>query len=291
MDDIFISAEGVCFSYKDENGDPLPALYDIDLEVRRGEFLCILGRNGSGKSTLAKLFNLILTPDSGRIVIDGRDVTAKDFSDDDVLDVRRKIGMVFQNPDNQLVATIVEEDIAFGPENLGVPPEEIRRRVDAALAAVGMSEYARHSPHKLSGGQKQRVAVAGVLAMQPECVIFDESTAMLDPAGRHEVMDTIEKLRRERGLTVIAITHNMDEAVAADRIAVMDRGRVVMTGTPREVFGKTKELSSMGLGVPQAVTLCNLLREAGMPLPDGLLEEHAAADAIAAVLKEGSTEK
>ena len=285
MDQPFIRARGVNFSYKDEDGRPIPVLHDVDLDVGRGEFLCILGRNGSGKSTLAKLLNMILTPDSGSIVIDGDEIARGDLPDDVVLEVRRKIGMVFQNPDNQLVATIVEEDIAFGPENLGIPSEEIRRRVDDALSVVGMTEYARHSPHRLSGGQKQRVAIAGILAMQPDCIVFDESTAMLDPAGRHEVMDTIEKLRRERGLTVVMITHNMDEAVAADRIAVMDAGRITMTGTPREVFGRAAELTATGLGVPQAVLLCEKLREAGMDLPQGLLDEYAAAQAIAAALK------
>ena len=188
--------------------------------------------------------------------------------------------MVFQNPDNQLVATVVEEDVAFGPENLGVPSDEIRRRVDGALETVGMTEYARHSPSRLSGGQKQRVAIAGILAMAPDCIVFDESTAMLDPQGRHEVMDTISRLNETRRLTVIAITHNMDEAILADRIIVMDGGRIVMEGTPAEVFSHADELTALGLGVPQAALLCDKLRKAGYPLPDGLLDEQSAADAI-----------
>ena len=228
---------------------------------------------------------MILTPDSGKIYIDGLDITRPDMTEDEVMEIRRRIGMVFQNPDNQLVATIVEEDIAFGPENMGNPSKEIRERVDEALKIVGMTKYARHSPHHLSGGQKQRIAIAGILAMAPECIVFDESTAMLDPSGRSEVMDTIEKLNRERGMTVIAITHNMDEAVRADRVAVMDHGRIVMLGTPEEVFDRADELVAMGLGVPQASMICHMLRNHGMPLPHGILDEEDAARAICEALK------
>lgn len=284
--ETFIKTEKLCFSYPgDEESQAVPVLYDIDFEVKRGEFIAVLGRNGSGKSTFAKLLNMILTPDSGKIYIDGTDITRPDMTEDEVMEIRRRIGMVFQNPDNQLVATIVEEDIAFGPENMGVPSKEIRERVDAALRIVGMTKYARHSPHHLSGGQKQRIAIAGILAMVPECIVFDESTAMLDPSGRREVMDTIESLNRSRGMTVITITHNMDEAVRADRVAVMDRGRIVMLGTPKEIFDRADELAAMGLGVPQASMLCHMLRKKGMPLPHGILNEKDAATAIFEALK------
>lgn len=280
MKETFIKTEGLNFSYKDDEGNPIPVLHDINIEIKRGEFLCILGRNGSGKSTFAKLLNLILKPDSGKIYIDGVNAADPEITEEQIMEIRRRVGMVFQNPDNQLVATIVEEDVAFGPENMGVPSDEIRRRVDEALETVGMTEYARHSPSRLSGGQKQRVAIAGILAMSPDCIVFDESTAMLDPHGRHEVMETISKLNESRDLTVIAITHNMDEAILADRIAVMDGGRIVMEGTPAEVFACASQLTAMGLGVPQASLLCDKLRSAGYPLPHGLLDEHAAADAI-----------
>ncbi len=284
--ETFIKTEKLCFSYPgDEDTPAVPVLFDIDLEVKRGEFIAVLGRNGSGKSTFAKLLNMILTPDSGKIYIDGLDITRPDMSEKEIMEIRRRIGMVFQNPDNQLVATIVEEDIAFGPENMGVPSAEIRSRVDEALATVGMTKFARHSPHHLSGGQKQRIAIAGILAMAPECIVFDESTAMLDPSGRREVMATIEKLNRERGMTVITITHNMDEAVRADRVAVMDHGRIVMLGSPEEVFDRADELVSMGLGVPQAAMICHMLRKKGMPLPHGILDEEDAARAILETLK------
>lgn len=284
--ELFIKAEKLCFSYPgDEDTPAVPVLFDVDFEVKKGEFIAVLGRNGSGKSTFAKLLNMILTPDSGKIYIDGLDITRPDMSEEEIMEVRRRIGMVFQNPDNQLVATIVEEDIAFGPENLGVPSEEIRRRVDKALATVGMTKFARHSPHHLSGGQKQRIAIAGILAMTPECIVFDESTAMLDPSGRREVMNTIEKLNRENGLTVITITHNMDEAVRADRVVIMDHGRVSMSGTPAEVFDRADELIEMGLGVPQATMITHMLRKNGADLPYGILDEEDASDAIARLIK------
>ncbi|MBQ8287461.1 MAG: energy-coupling factor transporter ATPase [Clostridia bacterium] len=260
----FIDTKKLSFTYTDED-DPQPVLHEVSLSFEKGEFVAILGRNGSGKSTFAKLLNLVLEATDGKIVIDGKAVHAE-LSEEEIIDLRKKVGMVFQNPDNQLVATVVEEDVAFGPENLGIEPAEIRRRVDEALEIVDMTAYARHAPHKLSGGQKQRIAIAGVIAMLPECILFDESTAMLDPRGRAEVMATIEKLNRERGITVLLITHNMDEAVRADRVVVIDDGRVQMDGTPREVFAKVDELFALGLAVPQATELAARLELSDVPL-------------------------
>ena len=287
-----ISVRDLTFSYAGEDrqegveGDAPAVLKGISLDVEKGSFVCILGRNGSGKSTLAKLLNMILTPTSGKIFIKGKDVTDPAMTEDDMFEVRRSIGMVFQNPDNQLVATIVEEDVAFGPENLGVPPDEIRKRVDGALAAVGMTEYARHSPHQLSGGQKQRVAIAGIIAMLPDCIIFDESTAMLDPQGRREVMNTIRALNREKGITVLHITHNMDEATLADRVLVIDGGELVLDGTPRQVFSSVRRLRAVGLDVPQVTELFSLLREEGFDLPGDVLSEEEGADLLSRYLKE-----
>ncbi len=291
----FIKTENLCFSYDlTEEGGPHrehKVLKNVNLEIGRGDFVAILGHNGSGKSTLAKLLNLILIPTSGKVYIDGRDITDPNMIEDDVFAVRRSIGMVFQNPDNQLVATIVEEDVAFGPENLGVPPPEIRRRVDEALSIVGMSAFARHSPHQLSGGQKQRIAIAGIIAMLPDCIVFDESTAMLDPSGRKEVMDTIISLNRERGITVLHITHNMDEAVRADRVIVMDDGVVFFDGTPREVFSHVPELQSVGLDVPQVtellyeLSLDGVTMPDGSPLPRGILSEEEGADILRKLIK------
>lgn len=260
----FIDTKNLSFTYTDED-DPQPVLHEVSLSFDKGEFVAILGRNGSGKSTFAKLLNLVLEATDGFITIDGKPVHAE-LTEEEIIALRKKVGMVFQNPDNQLVATVVEEDVAFGPENLGVEPAEIRRRVDEALAIVDMTAYARHAPHKLSGGQKQRIAIAGVIAMLPDCILFDESTAMLDPRGRAEVMATIEKLNRERGITVLLITHNMDEAVRADRVVVIDDGRVQMDGTPREVFAKVDELFALGLAVPQATELAARLELSGVPL-------------------------
>ena len=253
--------------------DQIPALKNVNLEISRGEYIAVLGHNGSGKSTLAKLFNLILSPTVGKIYIDGTDVTREDFSEDDVFAIRRKVGMVFQNPDNQIVATIVEEDVAFGPENLGLPREEIRRRVDEALETVGMTEYASHAPHKLSGGQKQRVAIAGIIAMKPEVIIFDESTAMLDPRGRREVVDVMEKLNREEKITVLNITHYMEEAARADRVIVINDGKLVLDGTPAEVFSQVELLHSMGLEVPQGNELVTKLRMSGCKIDGASLTE------------------
>ena len=246
----------------------------------RGEYLAVLGHNGSGKSTLAKLINMILTPTVGKIYFDGIDITDESFTEDDIFDIRRRIGMVFQNPDNQLVATVVEEDVAFGPENLGLPREEIRRRVNSSLALVGMSEYAKHAPHKLSGGQKQRVAIAGIIAMRPEVIIFDESTAMLDPRGRDEVIRVMEQLNREEGITVINITHYMDEAARADRVVVINDGEIMLDGTPREIFAKTDLLHSVGLEAPQGCELISMLRKEGIEIPGDPLNEQECTEAI-----------
>ena len=292
--EAFIHVENLCFSYDEgEGGEKTEVLHGINLDIEEGSFVAVLGHNGSGKSTLAKLLNMILLPDSGRIVIGGREITAE-LDDDEVSSVRRDIGMVFQNPDNQIVATIVEEDVAFGPENLGVPPEQIRQRVDAALGAVGMTEFARHSPHQLSGGQKQRVAIAGVIAMEPKCIIFDESTAMLDPQGRAEVMKTIKRLNREKQITVIHITHNMNEAIDADRVIVINDGSIFLDDEPRRVFSRLGELSSIGLDVPQVTELIALLTESGFrdadgkELPADIISEEEGARLIASVLGAGA---
>lgn len=254
MSESLISAEGVRFTYASENdeGEPVGYVLDgVDLDVKKGEFLAVLGHNGSGKSTIAKHFNAILLPDEGSVSVDGIN-TANSAR---LYDIRQKVGMVFQNPDNQIVATIVEEDVAFALENTGVPPEEMRKRVDDALKAVGMYEYKDHSPSQLSGGQKQRVAIAGIIAMCPECIVLDEPTAMLDPKGRREVMSTIKRLNREQGVTIVLITHYMDEAAQADRIVVMDGGKVILNDVPSEVFSHTSEMKSVGLDVPQVTDL------------------------------------
>ncbi len=275
----YIEVKNVSFSYEEESEDNKVVLDNVSLSIERGEFVAILGRNGSGKSTLAKLLNMILVPSSGQIYIDGINIT-EDVSDELLLKVRRKIGMVFQNPDNQIFATIVEEDVAFGPENLGIESSEIRRRVDEALETVDMTEYARHAPHKLSGGQKQRIAIAGVLAMDPECIIFDESTSMLDPHGRAEISAVMQKLNKERGKTVIHITHNMDEAELADRIIVLDEVGIRLEGSPREVFSDIKTITELGLEAPQATELCARLAEKGFDIPLGITGEENCAKAI-----------
>ena len=280
-----IKAKDVVYEYQkyDEEGNVCEtkrAVDGVELDVKKGDFVAILGHNGSGKSTLAKLLNFVLEPTSGKIVIDGKEMTSPDITDDDIYDLRRKVGMVFQNPDNQLVATIVEEDVAFGPENLGLHPIEIRKRVDEALETVGMTEYINHEPHRLSGGQKQRIAIAGVLAMRPECMIFDESTAMLDPIGRREVMTTIHKLNREENITIINITHYMDEAAMADRVVILNDGKLIMDGTPEEIFSHQDELIAIGLDVPQSVALANKLKAAGIKLEGGTVTPEACAEAI-----------
>ena len=295
----FIRTENLCFHYDDgderqlPNGEPIPVLDDLNLSVEKGEYVAVLGHNGSGKSTFAKLLNMILEPTQGKIYIDGKDITADDMTEEDLYDLRKRVGMVFQNPDNQLVATIVEEDVAFGPENLGVPSEEIRRRVDDALAVVGMSEYAHHEPHRLSGGQKQRVAIAGLIAMMPECMIFDESTAMLDPIGRREVLDTMRMLNRDRGITILTITHYMNEAAEADRVIVLDDGKILLDGTPEEVFSNAELLRGVGLDVPQCVDFANELRRLGLPLEGDCTTPEKCARAIAQALnaQKGEREK
>ena len=273
-----IKTENLHFTYA---GDEHETLHGIDLEIEEGSFVAILGHNGSGKSTLAKLFNGILLPNEGRVLVDGIDTT----HEDKLLDVRRTIGLVFQNPDNQIVANVVEDDVAFAPENLGVDPAEIRRRVDAALKTVGMYEYRLHAPHLLSGGQKQRVAIAGVLAMQPKCIVLDEPTAMLDPVGRREVVSTVTRLCREEGITVVLITHHMSECVGADRLVVMSEGNVIADGTPRDVFSQVELLRSEGLSVPTTTELIYDLDAAGWSLPLSALTVDECADAIAAALR------
>ena len=275
MKDYIIRTENLGFTYDDgdDAAAEIPALSGVNINIERGEYVAILGHNGSGKSTLAKLLNMILTPSVGKIYIDGTNITADDFSEDDVFDIRRKIGMVFQNPDNQLVATVVEEDVAFGPENLGLEREEIRKRVDSSLSLVGMTDYARHAPHKLSGGQKQRVAIAGIIAMKPQVIIFDESTAMLDPQGRHEVVDIMERLNKEEGITVLNITHYMEEAARADRVIVINDGRIALDGTPRQVFSNVEKLRSMGLEAPQGNELILELKKAGLNITGDSLTE------------------
>ena len=266
----FIETRELKFSYDDletEDGKQSYALRGVSTVIERGEYVAVVGRNGSGKSTFAKLLNLVLEPNSGDILIDGKSVCGE-LTDEEIIELRRSIGMVFQNPDNQIVATIVEEDVAFGPENIGVPSEEIRTRVDDALAAVGMSDFALYEPHRLSGGQKQRVAIAGIIAMMPDCMIFDESTAMLDPIGRAEVLETMEKMVRSRGITVINITHHMSEAVRADRIIVMDNGQIIADDIPKNIFADADLIKRAGLELPQGAELLHKLEAAGVDVPE-----------------------
>ncbi len=270
-----IQIENLTFSYSNA---PAPALDGVSLDILPGTFTAILGSNGSGKSTLAKHLNAILVPTGGKVLVDGMDTALEE----NLIPIRRRVGMVFQNPDNQIVANVVEDDVAFAPENLGIEPEEIRRRVDDALRQVGMYEFRMHAPHLLSGGQKQRVAMAGVLAMRPEVLVLDEPTAMLDPRGRKEVLSTVEALCREQGITVVLITHHMEEAARADRVVVLDKGRIVLDGTPREIFPQVKTMESLRLSVPESARLIHRLNAAGM---------HLAADVLnpaecAAVIKE-----
>ena len=282
--DSYIKIENLSISYEEDDGGRTSVLKNISLDIKKGEYLAVLGHNGSGKSTLAKLLNMILEPDEGKIYIDGKEITDPNMTEDDVFELRKKVGMVFQNPDNQLVATIVEDDVAFGPENLGIPSAEIRERVDEALRVVGMSEHAKGEPARLSGGQKQRIAIAGILAMKPDCMIFDESTAMLDPLGRRDIMNTIEKLNREHGITIIMITHYMDEAVRANRIVVLDDGEILMDGTPAEIFEKQDKLRECGLDVPQCVGLVHSLKERGINIEGECHTPAACAEAIISAL-------
>lgn len=272
MKGSMIEAEKLMFEYirRDEEGNVESvnrALDEVSLEIKKGEFVAILGSNGSGKSTIAKHINAILTPTEGTLWVNGMDVS----EEDKIWEIRQSAGMVFQNPDNQIIATVVEEDVGFGPENLGVPTEEIWKRVEESLKAVGMYEYRNHSPNKLSGGQKQRVAIAGIMAMKPECIVLDEPTAMLDPNGRKEVIRTVRELNQKEHVTVLLITHYMDEVTSADRVIVMDHGKIVLTGTPKEVFSQVETMKQYKLDVPQVTELAYELKRQGMPLPDGIL--------------------
>ena len=272
-----IKTENLSFSY----GEGQSVLNDINIEIEDGAFVAVLGHNGSGKSTFAKHLNAILLPTGGKAYVFGTDT-----SDENMLDeIRRHVGMVFQNPDNQIVATVVEEDVAFGPENLGVEPSEIKRRVDEALSLVGMSEFSHAAPHNLSGGQKQRIAIAGIIAMQPSCIVLDEPTAMLDPSGRREVMDTVKRLNREKGIGIVLITHYMDEAAEAERVIVIDSGSVVLDGTPQEVFVQYDKLRSLRLDVPQVTELMHKLKAAGLPVNEKIISEDNCIDELLKLLK------
>ena len=274
---VMIETKELTYTYPPPEGETNPpALRGVSVTIEKGSFTVVLGHNGSGKSTFAKHLNAVLLPCGGAVYVEGMDTRDERM----LLEIRRRTGMVFQNPDNQIVANVVEEDVAFAPENLGVPTEEIRRRVDDALAAVGMEQFARHAPHLLSGGQKQRIAIAGILAMEPECIVLDEATAMLDPAGRREVIDTVRRLNRERGITVVLITHHMAEAENADRVIVMNDGQVAMDGAPHDVFAQVDRLHELGLAAPDTVELLHLLREAGMDMPLTGLTVDECADTI-----------
>lgn len=274
-----VEVNNVSFTYKGNNEDKpdVTALTDINIAIKEGEFIAVLGRNGSGKSTLAKLFNALLLPTVGTVIVNGIDTLNEQM----LWDIRSTAGMVFQNPDNQIVGTVVEEDVAFGPENLGVPPQEIRERVDEALETIGLSEFKKHAPHLLSGGQKQRVAIAGILAMKPKCIVLDEATAMLDPIGRKEVMSILKRLNTKENITVVHITHHMDEAVAADRVLVIDEGKCVVIGTPKEVFSDVNRIKTLGLDVPQVTELMYELNKSGWEFPSGVL---TVDDAIKCIL-------
>ena len=278
MNQSIIQTQQLQFSYPANEGENAPktVLNGVDLSIERGSFTAVLGHNGSGKSTLAKHMNAILLPSGGKVYVDGMDTVREET----LLQIRKTVGMVFQNPDNQIVANVVEEDVAFAPENLGVPPEEIRRRVDDALKAVNMYQYREHAPHLLSGGQKQRIAIAGVIAMQPECIVLDEPTAMLDPIGRADVLRTIKTLNRERGVTVVLITHHMDEAAQADRLVVMTQGKIIADGPPKRVFQDVEGLKAVGLTVPHTVELLWQLRQEGLDVPLDALSDEECAQAL-----------
>ena len=287
MSTHFIETVDLAFSYDDQQADgngSMFALNGVSITIERGEYVAVVGRNGSGKSTFAKLLNLVLEPVRGDVLINGKSVCG-DLTDDEIIELRRSIGMVFQNPDNQIVATIVEEDVAFGPENIGIPSAEIRKRVDNALDSVGMREFAKHEPHRLSGGQKQRVAIAGIIAMMPDCMIFDESTAMLDPIGRSEVLAVMEKLVREHGIAVINITHHMSEAARAERVIVIDHGKVIADATPREIFSDAELVKRAGLELPQSAELLHSLSEIGVSVAEMPITAEEAAEAVLNALK------
>lgn len=282
MEDI-IKIENLCYSYMgDEDTEPTPVLKNIDFTVTQGEFVAVLGHNGSGKSTLAKHLNAILLPTSGKVTVDGIDTS----DENKLYDLRQRVGMVFQNPDNQMVATIAEEDVAFAPENLGLPSEEIQKRVDYALDAVNMTKFKNHAPHMLSGGQKQRIAIAGVLAMEPDVIVLDEPTAMLDPSGRAEVMQTIKRLNKEKNITVVLITHYMDEAVQADRVVIIDKGEIKMQGIPRDIFPQVSKLKSFGLDTPQSTILASILKKEICDLDENVLNAKECTDTILRALRE-----
>ncbi len=277
----FIKARKLVHEYirRDEEGNVesiQTALDGVDIDIQPGEFIAILGHNGSGKSTFAKHLNVLLSPSEGSLWVDGKDVT----DEANLWDIRKNAGMVFQNPDNQIIASVVEEDVGFGPENIGIPCDEIWQRVDKSLRSVGMLEYREHSPNKLSGGQKQRVAIAGVMAMEPKCIILDEPTAMLDPNGRKEVLDAVEQLNEKKGVTIILITHYMEEVIRADRVYVMDNGKVVMEGTPREIFSQVERLKELRLDVPQVTLLAHELRKSGLDIPEGILTRQELVNAL-----------
>ena len=287
-----IQTEKLVYEYekRDEEGNVIGtsrAIDEVDIEAKEGQFIAILGHNGSGKSTLAKHLNAILMPTEGSVWVDGKNTS----NPDELWNVRQSAGMVFQNPDNQIIGTVVEEDVGFGPENLGVPTDEIWQRVEESLKAVGMIEYRHHSPNKLSGGQKQRVAIAGVVAMEPKCIVMDEPTAMLDPVGRREVLMTVHKLRKQKKVTVILITHYMEEVVDADKIFVMDHGKVVMEGSPKEIFSKVDELKSYRLDVPQVTILADELRKCGLDIPKGILRKEELVEAVERLTSENGEKK
>lgn len=271
-----ISIKNLKHYYTDADGNEVKALDGVSLDIRQGEFVAIIGANGSGKSTLARHLNALLLPTEGEVLVDGMNTA----DEEKMWEVRQKVGMVFQNPDNQIVAAIVEEDVAFGPENIGVPGNEIRPRVEKALAAVGMTEYAKHAPHLLSGGQKQRIAIAGILALEPECIVLDEPTAMLDPQGRKEIVATVKKLNKEKQMTIVYISHYMVEALAADRVVVMEKGHIRFSGTPREVFSRVDELEELGLEAPLAAKAASELRKSGLKLPENIITDEELAEAL-----------
>ena len=278
----FIEAKSISFSYRvEDNQKPVNVFENLNVTIREGEMTAVLGHNGSGKSTFAKHLNAILLPSGGKVDVDGIDTA----DEQRLYDIRQKVGMVFQNPDNQIVATVVEEDVAFGLENIGVPPKEMRERVDRALMDVGIYEYKKHAPHRLSGGQKQRVAIAGIIAMRPKCIVLDEPTSMLDPRGRKEAMETIHKLNKEYGITVVLITHYMDEAAQCDRIIVMDSGKVILDDTPKKVFSHVRELKNVGLDVPQTSELIYEFLKEGYNLPKDVLTEEECIKAITTLFR------